>query len=66
MLLSWMLAVAYSFWISPPRYVMAMFPMFILLGLLTRKKIVNIAIAVFLGVLLCYFTALWSLGYLVF
>jgi hypothetical protein len=66
MLLSWMLAVAYSFWISPPRYVMAMFPMFILLGLLTRKKIVNIAIAVFFGVLLCYFTALWSLGYLVF
>ncbi len=66
MLLSWMLAVAYSFWISPPRYILAMFPMFILMGSLTRKKIVNIAITAFSIMLLCYFTALFSLGYLVF
>jgi hypothetical protein len=66
MLLSWMLAIAYSFWISPPRYVMAMFPMFILMGMLTRKKAVNIAITIFSAVLLCYFTALFSLGYTVF
>jgi hypothetical protein len=66
MLLSWMIAVAYSFWISPPRYVLAMFPMFILMGSLTRKKTVNAAIVVFSALLLCYFTALFSLGYTVF
>lgn len=66
MLLSWMFAIAYSFWISPPRYVMAMFPMFILMGMLTRKKTVNIAITVVSAVLLCYFTELFSLGYTVF
>ena len=66
MLLSWMLAVAYSWWISPPRYVMAMFPMFILMGTFTSKKVVNIAIAAFSIGLLCYFTALFSLGYTVF
>ena len=66
MLLSWMLAVGYSFWISPPRYILGMFPMFILMGLLTGKKTVNIAITAFSIILLCYFTALFSLGYLVF
>ena len=66
MLLSWMLAVAYSWWISPPRYIMVMFPMFILMGSLTGKKTVNIAITAFSIVLLCYFTALFSLGYTVF
>ena len=66
MLLSWMLAVAYSWWISPPRYVMAMFPMFILMGSLTNKKVVNIAIAAFSIGLLCYFAALFSLGYTAF
>jgi hypothetical protein len=66
MLLSWMLAVAYSWWISTPRYMMAMFPLFILMGSLTRKKAVNVAITAFSIVLLCYFTALFSLGYTVF
>ena len=32
LLLSWLLAISTSFWLSVPRYVMAMFPMFILLG----------------------------------
>jgi hypothetical protein len=66
MLLSWMLAVSYSFWISPPRYIMAMFPMFILLGTITKNKILNFAIVVFFGIALCYFTYLFSLGQLVF
>ncbi len=66
MLLSWMLAVSYSLWISPPRYIIAMFPMFILMALLTGKKAVNIAITAFSIMLLCYFTALFSLGYQVF
>ena len=54
MLLSWMLSVAYSWWISPPRYIMAMFPMFILMGLITKNKIVNIAITGFSTAWLCY------------
>ncbi|MCW4009328.1 MAG: glycosyltransferase family 39 protein [Candidatus Bathyarchaeota archaeon] len=66
MLLSWMLALATSMWISVPRYIMAMFPMFILLGTLTQRKTVNGAIvAVFVGVL-SYFTYLFALGYFVF
>jgi hypothetical protein len=66
MLLSWMLAVSYSWWISPPRYIMAMFPMFIQLGLLTRKKAVNTVIAATFVGLLCYFTALFAMGFWAF
>ena len=36
--LTWGLAVSTSWWISVPRYIMAMFPIFILLGALTHKK----------------------------
>jgi hypothetical protein len=66
MILTWMLAVAYSWWISPPRYIMAMFPMFILMGMITHKKVVNVGITLFSVALLCYFAALFSLGNLVF
>ncbi len=66
MVLSWMLAVSTSMWISVPRYVMAMFPMFILLGTLTDKKAVNFAIAVAFAVPLCYFTWMFAMGNFVF
>jgi hypothetical protein len=66
MLLSWGLAVSTSWWISVPRYVMAMFPMFMLFGLLTRKKAVNVAIALVSGAALCYFTVLFALGWWAF
>lgn len=66
MFLTWALAVSTSWWISVPRYVMAMFPMFILLGTLTRRKTVNIAITVAFAVPLCYFTALFAMGQFVF
>ncbi len=66
MLLSWMLAVSTSMWISVPRYVMAMFPMFILLGTLAHGKVVNIAIAVAFAIAMCYFTALFAMGNFVF
>lgn len=66
MFLSWGLAVSTSWWISVPRYTMAMFPMFLLLGLLTNRKAVNAAIVLASGVALCYFTVLFSLGWWAF
>ncbi len=62
MLFTWMMSVSTSFWISVPRYVMAMFPLFILLSLCGRRKEFNyIAISVF-SVSLYFFTILFSLG----
>jgi Gpi18-like mannosyltransferase len=66
MLLTWLLAISTSFWLSVPRYIMAMFPMFILLGTLTHKKIVNATIALVFLIGLCYFTALFAFGEFVF
>ncbi len=66
MLLSWLLAISTSFWLSVPRYVMAMFPMFILLGAFTERKSVNLAIVVIFGLALSYFTVLFALGQFVF
>jgi Gpi18-like mannosyltransferase len=66
MLLFWGLAVSTSQWRSVPRYILVMFPMFILLGLLTRRKTVIIPIILMSGVLLCYFTALFALGWWAF
>ena len=62
MLLTWMLAVSTGWRISVPRYVMAMFPMFILLGLLARKKIVHYTIVAVFTAVLCVFTVLFALG----
>jgi len=62
MLFTWMMSVSTSFWISVPRDVMAMFPLFILLSLCGRRKEFNyIAISVF-SVSLYFFTILFSLG----
>ena len=66
MFLSLGLAISTSLWRSVPRYVLAMFPMFILLGLLTRRKAVIIPVVLVSGVLLCYFTALFALGWWAF
>ena len=62
MFLTWALAVSTSWWISVPRYVMSMFPIFMLLGLLTNRKAFSIAIVVISGALLCYFTVFFVLG----
>jgi len=60
LLLTWMLAVSTGWWISVPRYVMAMFPMFILLASVSRRKTVTLLIgAVFLAAL-CFFTMLFA------
>jgi len=61
-LFTWMMSVSTGWWISVPRYVMAMFPLFILLGLFGRKKEINhVGIPVFLTSL-CFFTILFSEG----
>ena len=62
MVLSWGLAVSTSWWISVPRYVMAMFPMFMLFGLLTNRKAVNIAIVMVSGAVMCYFLIFFAQG----
>jgi hypothetical protein len=64
--LSWALAVSTSWWISVPRYIMAMFPMFILFGLITKRKAVSIAIALISTTLLCYFTIFFARGWWAF
>jgi hypothetical protein len=66
MFLSWAFAVSTSWWISVPRYVMAMFPMFMLFGLLTQRKVVNITIAIASTALLCYFTMFFARGWWAF
>jgi hypothetical protein len=66
MFLTWALAVSTSWWISVPRYVMSMFPIFMLLGLLTNRKVVNIAIVLASGAVLCYFTVFFALGWWAF
>jgi len=66
MFLTWGLAVSTSWWISVPRYIMAMIPMYILLGALTHRKIVNAAIAAAFLVGLVYFTAIFAIGWFAF
>jgi Gpi18-like mannosyltransferase len=66
MLLSWGLAVSTSWWISVPRYVMAMFPIFLLLGLLVQKKATIVPVVLVSVALLCYFTAIFARGWWAF
>ena len=61
-LLIWMLAVSTSFWISIPRYMLSMFPMFMLLALLSRKKISTITLIVPSFAALAFFTYLFAAG----
>jgi hypothetical protein len=66
MFLSWALAISTSWWISVPRYIMAMFPMFMLLGLMSKKRSFVIAWTIGSGVLLCYFSGLFARGWWAF
>jgi Gpi18-like mannosyltransferase len=66
MVLAWVLAVSGSWWLSVPRYVMAMFPMFIVFGLLSRRRIVTLAVAISSLALLCFFTILFAQGQFAF
>lgn len=62
MLLTWMLAVSISFWLSIPRYILAMFPMFLVLALVSTKKRVTIAIVAVSTAGLLFFTWLFATG----
>jgi Gpi18-like mannosyltransferase len=66
MLLAWMLSVSMSQWMSVPRYMLAMFPMFILLATLTQKKTAQWAVTLLFSVLLCFFTILFAVNRFVF
>ena len=62
MLLTWMLAVSTGFWISVPRYVLSMFPMFLVMPLVSTKKPVTIAILAVSCAGLFFFTWLFASG----
>lgn len=62
MLLMWSLAVSSGWWISVPRYILTMFPMFILFGSLTNRKIINATIILGSSGALCFFTVLFARG----
>jgi hypothetical protein len=66
MLLTWMLSGSTAWWISIPRYVLAMFPTFILLGLLAHKRTLNYVILVVFTAALCFFTVLLAMGFWAF
>jgi hypothetical protein len=66
MLLTWMLAVSMSWWMSVPRYVLAMFPLFILVGGLAQKRTMHWGITLSSSLLLCMFTVLFALNRFVF
>jgi hypothetical protein len=61
-LLTWMFSVSMSFWISVPRYVLTMFPMFLVLALASNKKAVTLGIAAVSLVGLLFFTGLFATG----
>jgi hypothetical protein len=62
MLFTWFFAVSTSFWLSVPRYVLLIFPQFIVLGLLSTRKSVNIAITMLSFVGFVYYTWIFGTG----
>jgi hypothetical protein len=66
MFLSWGLAVSTSWWISVPRYIMAMFPLYIVMGLLIKRKLLIGATLIVSSIILCFFTVLFALGWWAF
>jgi Gpi18-like mannosyltransferase len=65
-LLTWILIVSTSFWNSIPRYVLTMFPMFILMGFAISSRKAQYAIAALSLAVMCAFTVLFSFGNFVF
>ncbi len=65
MLLVWIMSTSTSFLISVPRYVLVMFPMFILFGLIDRRWLKLVIAAIFLS-LLTTFTIMFSIGWWAF
>jgi len=62
LLLTWMLSISTGLWISVPRYVLTMFPTFIMLAHYSQKGRVIIAITAVSSAALFYFTWLFAAG----
>jgi hypothetical protein len=62
LLLTWMLSVSTSFWISVPRYVLIMFPMFLTLAHYSQKRTVTITMTAVFSAALGFFTWLFATG----
>ena len=62
MLLTWMMSVSTSFWLSIPRFTLVMFPLFILLGLTGHRKNFNYIAIPISSSSLAFFTILFTLG----
>lgn len=60
--LSWTLIVSTGFWASIPRYVLTMFPMFILMGFAVPSKKSQYTVAVASLAVMCAFTVIFTLG----
>ncbi|MEM1538966.1 MAG: mannosyltransferase family protein [Candidatus Bathyarchaeia archaeon] len=59
---AWAMSVSMSWWISMPRYMLVLFPLFILFGIFGRRKAFNYVTAPISLTLLCFFTVLFSRG----
>jgi Gpi18-like mannosyltransferase len=66
MLLTWMLIVSTSLWNSIPRYVLTLFPMFILMGISVSSKKIHYFVALSSLGIMCVFTVIFALGKFVF
>ena len=62
MFFTWFFAVSTSFWLSVPRYILVVFPQFIVLGLLSTRKSVTIIIAILSFVGFAYYTWWFATG----
>ena len=66
MVATWLLAISTSYWNSVPRYVLTLFPMFILIGLSPRSKRSDYLLPVLSFIVMCAFAVLFSMSEFVF
>ncbi|MGC8832347.1 MAG: hypothetical protein ACP5PQ_07190, partial [Thermoproteota archaeon] len=59
---AWAMSVSTGWWISIPRYMLVLFPLFIILGILGRRRKFNLIVAPIFLLLLSFFTFLFSRG----
>jgi len=59
---TWAISVSTSWWISIPRYMLILFPLFITLSILGCRRKLNLMIAPIFLTLLSFFTFLFSKG----
>jgi hypothetical protein len=66
MIFTWLLFVSTGLWNSIPRYVLTMFPMFILMGFSLRSRKTNYIVTLLSVSVMCLFTIIFTLGKFVF